>query len=192
MSTRKNNDILDALHEQSIDVSSRTIYLIGAIDETSVATFVKNIRFLDKTQGDITIIISSEGGSVDYGFAAYDAILSAQNNIIAHAKGGVMSMASIIFQAADMRIMHPNSYLMVHPGQLGTENHALNFISMAEFTKTYLTRFVDIYYARIVEAKKERGERPISLAKFKSKFKLDWYLWASDAIEMGLADIVYE
>lgn len=97
---------------------TRTIYLVGEIDERNAFHFMAALSHLDATPGNIRIVISSVGGDEEYGYAMYDAMRSVRNTIIAEGYGIVASMAAIVFQGADLRRLSPNCEYMVHHGSL--------------------------------------------------------------------------
>ena len=58
----------------------------------------------------------SVGGEWSDGMAIYDAISMSRSYITIIAYGQAESMSSIIFQAADRRLITPNTYFMSHYG----------------------------------------------------------------------------
>ena len=72
--SEKLKDSLTQFHDNGMYVPTRTIKLYGEIDEDSQEQFITNFHALDQTTGTITIFLSSEGGSVESGFAIYDEI----------------------------------------------------------------------------------------------------------------------
>jgi len=103
MSDKKSD--LETLLENGVDIRNRTIYLQGEIGEPLTFKFIRQIRYLDQTTGNILVILDSEGGDVMGGFAIYDEIRACQNDITIRVVGSAMSMGSVILQAGDKRIM---------------------------------------------------------------------------------------
>lgn len=67
-----------------------------------------------KTKDNITIHINSVGGDLYAGLAIYNRLKSLPANITTVNDGLAASAASLIFQAGDVRKVHPGSNLMVH------------------------------------------------------------------------------
>lgn len=67
-----------------------------------------------KTKDNITIHINSVGGDLYAGLAIYNRLKSLPANITTINDGLAASAASLIFQAGDVRKVHPGSNLMVH------------------------------------------------------------------------------
>ena len=77
-------------------------------------TFIKNIRALEiKSDKPIIIHMQSVGGEWSDGMAIYDAISMCRCHVTMIAYGQAESMSSIIFQAADTRLITPNTYFHV-------------------------------------------------------------------------------
>ena len=70
----KKDTIFDLLIDHDIDIRGRILYLNGEIDEEMYNRFIKLLKYLDKTTGDIEIVLNSGGGCVTSGLAMHDAI----------------------------------------------------------------------------------------------------------------------
>lgn len=125
---------IDRWFEHNLDVDNRTLYM-GSVDtidgdESGVdgfmaGYFIKGMHVLEsknKTQ-EITIIMNNPGGDPYHGMAIYDVIRMSSCPCTIKVYGYAMSMGSIILQAADTRIMMPNSRLMIHYGDNQFNNH---------------------------------------------------------------------
>lgn len=117
---------IDRWFENNLDVDNRTIY-VGSIssddgyesgvDNFMAEYFIKGIHVLEnKNKNPITIIMNNPGGDYYHGLAIYDAIKTSQCHCTIKIYGQAMSMGSVILQAADVRIMMPNSRFMIHYG----------------------------------------------------------------------------
>jgi len=189
---------INNLHNHSISISDRSIYLYGRDEDSTISNescirFLKNLNYLNKIdQSPITIHLLSLGGSVDPGWAIYDSILKSPSEITIIAYGLVASMASIILQAAKIRIIHKRATLMVHSGYMSIEG------ATAEISKNLVARNmldIDIMYSVYINRMKnapywkDREPKQIKsfIAKKLKKFE-DWYLSANEALEIGLID----
>lgn len=107
--------------QNHLDVARRTIYLVGEVDEALSARILPALELLDSTEGDIRIVINSEGGNEADGYAIYDAITMCKNVVVIDVYGQCLSIAAAIFQAGDVRRMAPNSSFMIHNGSIGVD-----------------------------------------------------------------------
>lgn len=189
MSTKVKTDELDQWHEYNVYTPARLISLDGDIDLESATEFIKNIRLMDHvTDKDIVVLINSEGGSVGQGMAIYDAIKECDSKVITHAVGPCYSMAAIIFQAGDERIMSDNATLMIHVGEEGYEtDHPVNIERWTKENKRLGDKADNILYQKI-KNKKPRFKKE----KFNELLVFDTIYTSQQALEMGLADRIKE
>lgn len=81
----------------------------------------KSVREKLDTAGmvtDIDVRINSVGGDTAQGFAIYNALREHPAKVTVHIDGDAMSIASIIAQAGNRRIIAPNARLMIHEARL--------------------------------------------------------------------------
>lgn len=103
-------------------IESRDIYLNGAIDDELAATVTQQIRTLNsQSHEEITLHITSYGGSVYSGLQIYDAIQASQSPIKTICEGYCMSMGAIILQAGYTRESQPNATILVHGVSMGAK-----------------------------------------------------------------------
>tara|TARA_B100002019_G_scaffold267920_1_gene259364 strand:+ start:7162 stop:7806 length:645 start_codon:yes stop_codon:yes gene_type:complete len=198
------NDIVDSIHGQSVDLKQREIYLHGhhgpfdddpGVEYRMATTFIKNIRYLDSLKNEpILIHMHSLGGNWGDGMAIYDAIKVARSHTTIITYGQAESMSSIILQAADVRIMMPNSYFMCHYGSSSNAGNFLDTQNWAQFELKMLDTMLDIYIEKCMKGKffKEKFE-DLSESKVRSYIKRklkdgDWYIDSNEAVYYGFAD----
>ncbi len=203
-------DLLYDLHNYGANIDTREIFLhnyYGANDEDNPGVeykmsnnFIKNIRALEiKSDKPITIHMHSVGGEWSDGMAIYDAISMSRSYITIIAYGQAESMSSIIFQAADSRLITPNTYFMSHYGSTAAGGSYLDVQNWVKYEKYICDIMIDIYAQSCVGGKffKEKyGASPDTekvktylLRKLKSG---DWYLNAEDAVHYGFADRIID
>ena len=95
---------------------ARTLYITGGVDSDLAHAVIVALEQLDRTDGDIRIVLNSDGGSERDGYAIYDALMMCRNRVIIDGYGSVQSIAAAIFQAADVRRLSPNAIFMIHNG----------------------------------------------------------------------------
>lgn len=203
MARKTKDDILDEIetyHRFNVFTHSRIINLVS---ETNVddgtefgvgfsmsSPFLKNLAILEAISHDpITVIHNTEGGDEAQGMAIYDAIKRSPCHITMKVYGTCMSMGSIILQAADDRVLMPHASIMFHDGTsssvIGNHYEAAN---SAEFFKQYGKMCDDILYARINEKRAKDNHAPMSRKTFDMMVLKGKYIFASEAVELGLAD----
>ena len=201
-----NSDTVSDIQSYGVDVKNREIYLHGYLSNTDedpgvdykmAATFYKNIRILDKISRDPIIIhMHSVGGSWNDGMAIFDAIQLSKSYVTIISYGQAESMSSVILQAADKRVMMPNSYFMCHFGSSGYSGNYLDVQKGAAFEKRITELMLDIYTQSCLKGKyfKEQYTEP-TFEKVKNYLKRklkdgDWYLDANESVYYGFSDLV--
>lgn len=104
--------------DTGLDLKGRVLYLIGEVDPVLQATALRGIHLLNKVRKPFTIKLSSGGGDVLAGMSIYDAIRLSPCRVTIIGAGQVQSMAPIIFQAADHRILEAGATVMLHDGSM--------------------------------------------------------------------------
>ena len=93
----------------------------------------------------VTIHMHSVGGEWSDGMAIYDAICMSKSYVTIIAYGQVESMSSIIFQAADRRLITPNTYFMAHYGSTDAGGEYLSVQNWVKYEKHICDVMMDIY-----------------------------------------------
>ena len=208
----KSEDLIWHLHEYDVDVSSSHIYLMGSeeyvlpdtlgdepgVEYVMANRFIRNINLCMRANPDKPILIHMKtcGGYWEEGMAIHNAIKACPFPITILNYTHARSMSSLIFQAANKRVMMPDSYFMFHDGTLelgGTIKQVKSTMSFGDRTDD---RMMDIY----VDAMKNT---PTSKVKSWSKRRLrnwlreqmdkkeDVYLTAEEAVYYGFADEIF-
>lgn len=176
---KKNYDEVYKIFEYDLETSARRIYISDDINHESCERIIKGLHILENMSNDnITIIMNSPGGEWYSGMAVYDTITNCHCFVTIQVFGQASSMGSIILQAADLRVMAPNSIMMLHEGESGFYGSVQDFKSAADEENRILDVMYKIYMDR---AQKPRDE----IAELCKK---DTYLTARKAVEIGLAD----
>lgn len=132
---------------------------------------------------DITILLNSPGGDAFAGFGLMDFLSGLRergHRITIKVVGAAMSMAVTVLQAADERIIGPNSYLMIHEASLDIGE--VSFADMVDHTKR-----TERIQNKVFAALAERSTLSIRAIKAKAK-KNDWLLDAEEALKYGFVD----
>lgn len=96
--------------------SGSTIYFFDEVDSASVC---EAIRYLDAIERDkkiteLSIVFSSNGGSIYDGLALYDRIRASRCRVTTIGTGLVASMAFVVFLAGDRRVCTKNVRFLNH------------------------------------------------------------------------------
>ncbi len=198
MSDKLIRDDVDKFFDYGIDIGGKTLYMGSAHrlddDDESGTDFImaerviKGLHLLDKrvTNG-LTIIMNNPGGDVQHGMAIFDAIKTCQNHVTIRAIGYAMSMGAVILQAADERIMTPNSKFMFHYGEISYSGHPKDVQAWVKEDEKFNTWMLDLFYKRIKEKHPRYNKR-----KLHELFMRDTILDAKTAVNLGLVDKVLE
>ena len=164
---------------------------IGTLNEWVRRDLVSGI-----TPRPLTVVFQSPGGGVFPGMALFDAIKRIQrgdpNNddpalrvppvkVDTIASGYAASMAGILLQAGDVRIIEENAYILIHE----ISSLALGNTSEMEDEVKLMKRLQD----RVLKIFVERSNMTKRAIETKWKRK-DWWIDAEEAIEKGFADRV--
>lgn len=166
------------LLEENFDRESRTVFLFDEISGQTTLQCIKGLMILDRTPGEITLMINSEGGSVADGWALIDFVSQMKNPINGMVFGAAFSMASLILQACKTRSMSKHSYLMVHAGSIEIDTDTNSAILNADYLKRDLEITMEYYRAR----------SRITPRKMKELMSQDSFLDANECLKFGLID----
>lgn len=205
----KASDAVYNIHEFDLDLESNHIYLMGVdrgydvtgFDEPGVdfmisKRFIKNINLCMRANPGKPIIIHMKtcGGLWEEGMAIYDAIKACPSPVTILNYTHARSMSSIIFQAADKRVMMPHSHFMFHDGTYIVEGTVKMVRSAIEFDKQNEKTMLDIY-AEQMHKKGEFKDFDLSIIKkwlrTEMDKKEDVFLNSSETVKKGLADEIF-
>lgn len=146
--------------------------------ETSAEYFRKALAEIPETD-TIELHINSYGGSVKEGIAIYNQLKQKKcKEIVAYVDGFAYSIASIILQAADRRIMGLGTSLLIHNMWLQTEGNAEDLRKAADDLDVLMESNRQIYLEKINISEEELIEM----------MNAETYLTPEQAVEMGFAD----
>jgi ATP-dependent protease ClpP protease subunit len=207
----KSEDLILHLHEYDLDLESNHIYLMGVdrgyditngIDEPGIEyviskRFIKNINLCMRTNPDKPIVIHMKtcGGLWEEGMAIYDAIKACPSKVTILNYTHARSMSSIIFQAADKRVMMPHSHFMFHDGSYSIEGTIKVVRSAIDFDKHNERVMLDIYADKMNEKGEMAGKGMVKIKKWlreQMDKKEDVYLQSDKTVELGLADEIFD
>lgn len=191
MAKRKTDDSsLDQLHHYGLYIPTRTVTIgngasDGEIDYSSAMQAMKNIHVLHQLSQTepINIIMNTPGGSVDQGLAIYDLLSVISNPVAIFVYGRCYSMGAILLQAADRRVMLPNSALMIHRGSVAYEGDATAVDRWYRFEK-HVDKTADAILLTSIREK----HPAFTPARLRRLLATDTILVPAEAVAIGLAD----
>ena len=116
--SKRINDRID-----HILLEKRRIFLSDAVDSDSAREIIRKIWYLEFSDPGkpILFVINSPGGSVDFGFAIWDALKMISSPVYTLVTGLAASMGSLLSLVAGKgkRFSTPNARIMIHQPLIG-------------------------------------------------------------------------
>lgn len=199
--TNSNNQLYD-IHTYGIDVANREIFLHSyfdgedesGVEYRSAVTFEKNIRYLNMISLDpILVHMHLPGGDWQDCLGIYDTIKNSKSPVCIVASAKVESSSTVLLQAADLRILSPNTNFLIHYGSISVENEHKAALSMIQWSENESVKMIDIFTERCMNSKicKEKNWKKATAKKHivtQLATKRDWILNADEAVNYGFAD----
>jgi ATP-dependent Clp endopeptidase proteolytic subunit ClpP len=134
------------------------------------------------TAPKIRVEINSPGGDVWDGIAIYNSLRNHPAHVTTRVDGIAASIASVIAQAGDTRVMVGGSQMMIHNAWGATIGDHADHEDMASILDHQDKVIAGIYAAR-------SGKTP---DEFRALMNAETWMTADEAVEHGLADEVFE
>ena len=201
-SNKENEFELSNIHNYNIDTKHRELYLHsyldveeeGGVDFRSAILFEKNIRYLNSLSIDpILVHMHLPGGVWGDCMGIYDCIKLSKSKIIILAYGSVESASSVILQSADLRILMPNTNVLIHYGSISVDNEHKAALSWVQWSEKESEKMIDIFTEKYIDSDLAKAK---NLKKMMAKKhiiaqlanKCDWILTAQEAVNYNFAD----
>ncbi len=166
----------------------RIWYLTDSVGSSSSRVAVERLHqwHAEDLTCDMELWLTSPGGSAIYGMALFDYIMhlrSKGHHITTVALGVAASMAAILLQAGDRRVMGREAWLLVHEVSWGAEGKVGELEDATKWMEKMCERVARIFV--------ERSNGKISMSTFKKSWaRTDWWLDSTEALRLGLVDEV--
>lgn len=170
------------------------IDIIGAIDQYTEANAQNLKAELENANGlDVTFNIASEGGSYFEGLTMAAMISSYKGKTTAKGIGIVASAATVVFLAADEKVLTSNSFFMIHSAWSGAEGNAKQISKTVELLNRVDEQMVNIYTAQM-ESKGKLINNSIDETKtyIRNMMAEETWLTAQEAVDYGFADYIMD
>jgi ATP-dependent Clp endopeptidase proteolytic subunit ClpP len=156
------------------------VFIYGEVgwDGITADDLIRDLAAIDADQ--ITVRVNSPGGSVFGGIAIYNALRTHKAKVTVLVDSIAASVASVIAQAGDERVMVQHSQMMIHEAQGLALGSGTEIREYADLLDTQTDLIANIYAER--SGKSERV--------FRSLMEAETWFTAEDAVAEGLADSV--
>lgn len=125
------------------------------IEHVSLSAISDFLSWLPEEDSRIDILINSRGGSVQDGWAIYDALRSSGKELTATVEGVCASMASVVLMAApkDKRYSAPHATFCIHEPRFAAHSIAIDataetLATLSEELRIETQKFIDLYAER--------------------------------------------
>lgn len=179
--------------ELSQDTFHHVYQFMGKVSESSVASCVRELSYWNRDcpECDIEIILNSPGGEVIAGMALFDYLTflrSKGHDITTVAIGYAASMAGILLQAGNTRVMGRESYVLIHEVSFGAGGKIGEVEDEVAFVRKIQERVLNIFSKRSLEAQPKTG---LTAKMFANRWRRkDWWLDSDEALRLGVVDEV--
>ena len=181
--------------ERAYDIYSRLlkdriVFLGDEVTNVSSNVIVAQMLFLeaeDPTK-DIYLYINSPGRSVHDGLAIADTMKFIQPDVCTLSMGMSASMGAFLLSQGTpgKRFILPTSHVMLHEVSSGNEGKCHDIEANFDHTKKLNKLLAERIYGRLSPAYKDK----VNLEDFRKMLKVDTWLTAEEALEMGVVDRV--
>lgn len=163
--------------------NKRVLFLEGEITQASCMRVIKGMLSLEQEdpEAEITLLISSPGGSVYDGLALIGVMRDISCPVHTVGMGLVASMASVILACGDRRSLYSSGYVLIHQLMGGTGMAQQSDIEISAQQASNLRHKLDELLA-------ERSE--LTPEKFHELTERDCWCDAERTLELGLVDEV--
>ncbi|MDG4784346.1 ATP-dependent Clp protease proteolytic subunit [Micromonospora sp. WMMD1102] len=160
-----------------------TVFIFDEIGGSLGVTAKQFVAELEEiTAPVIRLRINSPGGSVFDAIAIYNALKHHPARVEVYVDSLAASAASVIATAGDEVIMMPGSQLMIHDASALEDGNAEDHGKMQTFLDRQSENIADLYQM------KGGG----TLAEWRDLMKAETWMFAREAVQMGLADRISE
>ncbi|KAI8902488.1 ATP-dependent Clp protease proteolytic subunit [Globomyces pollinis-pini] len=167
-------------------LKERIIFLNGEVDDSISTIIVAQLLFLEaeNQQKPISFYINSPGGSVTAGMAIYDTMQYISSPVATVCIGQACSMGSLLLAAGEPghRSILPNARVMIHQPSGGASGQASDIAIHAQEILKIRKSLNNIYV----------NHTKMPLDRIETLMERDYFMGATEAVELGLVDKVLE
>jgi len=148
-------------------------------DDVTPTEFQEELDALGDLE-QLNVFINSPGGSVFAGFTIYNILKRNSAKVMTQVDGLAASIASVIFEAGDERVMATNGMLMIHNPMVGIFGYAEDLRKYADLLDKISGPIRGSYTNRT----------KVSDDEVRKMMDAETWMTAEEAVEMGFADSV--
>lgn len=182
--------------KESARKKNRSFLLNESISASSVEKIIQRILEINKYDEEeeiknplyvrepIDLIIDSYGGGIYEGFALFGVIDTSVTPVHGYCYSKAMSMGFLLFIICHRRHAHRVASFMYHNGAtllkddlVALQNSVDQAVAMVKMGDSYITKHTLLTQEKLDEIK---------------KYRLDWYMFAEEAMENGIVDVILE
>ena len=174
-------------HDAFLGERAGNFYLFGDIDGDSAEKLIREMDLWWASWGgrhdSISLTINSEGGELAAGLAIHDVLRSYSAlglEVCVGVRGEACSMAAVVLQAGDSRIMGPASRLMIHQVSSGGAGTTAEIRRQSEHLQATDKAIAELFAKRSGKFSVEWLEKEI--------LDRDRWFTPAEALEVGLVD----
>ncbi len=168
-------------------LEKKRIDLMGEVNEEMLKYLREAVQILTiEGNPPLTVLITSGGGNASMGLDLYDLIKFYPGKKIGLVHGIAASMAAIILQACDWRVITPNGRILIH--HIKCHNFPLTALKNADELDKFLKSRAHLFNQYEILTKKTGKEVGEILARCEE----DEYMPAQEAVQYGLVDQIVE
>jgi len=179
--------------ELARDCYHHVYQFLGKVSEASVFSCVSELSYWSREHPkcDIEFILNSPGGEVIAGMALFDYLMylrSMGHNVTTVAIGYAASMAGIVLQAGEKRVMGREAYVLIHEVSFGAGGKIGEVEDEVAFVRKIQDRVLAIFSKRSLAAQPKTG---LTVRQFANRWRRkDWWLDSDEALRLGVVDEV--
>lgn len=183
-----NSPLTDYFYLQ--DLKQRKLFLEGEISQDSVSDIIHHIMQYNREDIDldpddrqpILLYITSNGGSVEAGFALIDVIAASKTPVYTVTFGYLYSMGFLIGLSGHKRFGSVHSTYLLHDGSQFLYNSGGKVADQMEFNRRLEERLRDFVLQNTMITKEE----------YEDHYRSEWYFFADEAKEKGIIDEIID
>ena len=164
-------------------LKKREIWINGQIDDDLVERLYANLLEFDeqKPNEKIWVMVNSYGGSLYEALVATDIMRTITAPVVTVAMAKATSGGFVIFMGGDLRVMHENTMLMMHPSSFGCYDKTPAIRNRVDYTSKTHERMAKF----LTHQTNGKTKESFWLDLFKNE--KDVFFTAEEAVSLGLA-----
>ncbi len=159
-------------------------HFVGTVDSGSAKALMNELTTWSRLnpKKNVTLIFNSPGGDVVSGLALWDFLIELRgsgHHLTTISRGFAASMAGILLQAGDVRVIGSESWILIHEASFGASGSFGDVEDRVKWIEKIQNRFLAIFAER----------SNLSKAQIKRRWhRTDWWIDSDEALKLGFVD----